>query len=367
MSCCPCLGRADSPPVVSRKLADATMEDCPLCCEPMSEADQLYPLHCPTSTCHFNFCGSCIDALQSSAADGYQEASDGSRQVKVHVQCPQCRAKYHSSKYPSSVLVPAVVLLRQAHGLATTLSTPDSELSAGALSEKHKFVMHTSLEQLQDAHRRYNEYLQEIDQSTIPALVWKDWENALPLVPRSSPKSVKTIDTSLFWGLEEFMTQEEQIFVTQLMTNGTVHGLAQASNILQGVLALTMTGKAESLSRTNPQDPVQLRKRFPLPPRMPPTVHLPYYDPAQHSHLRFQKDSLALSGVRGPAGQLGLRRGDVLTHVWGEAIDSQEAWTQELASSSEGGTLLVVFNADEETAQALHERHEKMMKAKALL
>jgi hypothetical protein len=45
-------------------------------------------------------------------------ASDGSRQVKIHVACPQCR-----SKYPVDDLEETVLLLRSAHALAESIMT----------------------------------------------------------------------------------------------------------------------------------------------------------------------------------------------------------------------------------------------------
>jgi hypothetical protein len=75
-------------------MAATTTEECPLCCEALTPADTIYALNCPTVACHFNYCCDCIQSLQRSAADGYSEASDGSNQLKVSVQCPQYRGKY---------------------------------------------------------------------------------------------------------------------------------------------------------------------------------------------------------------------------------------------------------------------------------
>lgn len=66
-------------------------QDCPICVGPMSEADMAHPLHCATPHCHFNFCAPCIQSIIKSSEDEYMEASDGSRQVKVFLQCPNCR------------------------------------------------------------------------------------------------------------------------------------------------------------------------------------------------------------------------------------------------------------------------------------
>ena len=51
------------------------------------------------------------------------------------------------------------------------------------------------------------------------------------------------IDTSLFPGLYFFMSEEEQMFVFELMTSGNVAKLAQAAQILHGVAQMSRKGK----------------------------------------------------------------------------------------------------------------------------
>jgi hypothetical protein len=66
-------------------------EDCPICCDPMTELDMNHPIQCTSPYCKFNFCVHCIESLIRSSMDEYMEASDGSQQVKVFLQCPNCR------------------------------------------------------------------------------------------------------------------------------------------------------------------------------------------------------------------------------------------------------------------------------------
>lgn len=72
---------------------DETLGDeCPICLNLMSNADLMYPLQCPGTNCAYNFCLQCMSSLVTSSKDAYQMASDGSLRVKVHLNCPNCRA-----------------------------------------------------------------------------------------------------------------------------------------------------------------------------------------------------------------------------------------------------------------------------------
>ena len=93
---------------------DAVDCTCPICLESLTHSEQaIYPLPC--ENCDFNFCSNCVESFCEAACDDYQIASDGSRQVKVTVACPQCR-----SKYPVD-LEETVLLLRSTHALATAI------------------------------------------------------------------------------------------------------------------------------------------------------------------------------------------------------------------------------------------------------
>jgi hypothetical protein len=82
---------------------------CPICLESLSRSEHIvYPLPC--QNCDYNFCSDCVENFCKAEKDDFQMASDGSRQVKVTVSCPQCR-----SKYPIHDLEGTVLLLRKAH------------------------------------------------------------------------------------------------------------------------------------------------------------------------------------------------------------------------------------------------------------
>eukprot|EP00986_Skeletonema_menzelii_P019475 scaffold28145_cov154-Skeletonema_menzelii.AAC.1 len=66
--------------------------ECPICLHTMANADILYPLQCPGKNCKYNFCLKCMSSLVKASQDSYEMASDGSLRVKVHLNCPNCRA-----------------------------------------------------------------------------------------------------------------------------------------------------------------------------------------------------------------------------------------------------------------------------------
>ena len=419
------------PIMSSAAAAGSEEEDCPLCLNPMTEADILFPLFCPNSTCHFNMCANCIVGMQKSEADGYQEASDGSRQVKFHIACPSSRMKYSAhqimaqpsleeekkgdaSNLPSTknlssenqVVVSYVLLLREAFSAVKLLAMQDSDLSSTELNKKYAFIQDTTLDDVKEAHYNYTDYLQKIhkasDGKDVPVF---DWENDFQLLPRSfeggaSKSAIERRqerltakpwrDPSLFLGLDELMTRQEQEYVTQLLCNNDTNNLAQAAHILYGMLtATTRTQQAVSsmgnfgapLKRSNgppapsvnPKEMQKIKGRFPLPQHMPRCVLIPVFDvqSSERKHpLKFDSTAnfpLTLSQVRGVAGRSGLRRGDIVTHIDAEPVETLDDFAQNVHNAwndNPQGDLMIVVNAHPENAQALRERAQAMQKAK---
>lgn len=352
-------------------------EECQVCLNEMTKGDSLIPLRCPTATCHFNVCLDCIKNMQKSEADGYTQASDGSNQVKFHVKCPSCREKYVSEKYPKHSSVSYVVMLREAYAMQPFLDQSDSALSANDLQTKYNFVANTTLSDLQDAVVNLKSYWQEIKKPGEIELDLTKFDS----LPRSAGSRRKIDatpwrDPSLFQGLEEVMTQSEQQFLTQLFCSKKADSLAQAAHILHGMTfstadrqAATVVQNLSSFGEADRKEVSQWRGRFPLPVHMPRCVQLPVFDPtARNVLLRFdpKSDDLALTQIRGPAGRSGLRRGDVVTHLHSEPVLSRDDYVRAVKQAFDEdpeGVLMVVVNANEETAKALHERMLKMRTA----
>lgn len=372
--------------------------------------------------------------MQKSEADGYELASDGSRQVKYRIACPSCRSKYvapeqlllsemnsdeekksNDRKPPSPInnqlIAGSVLLLREAYDAAKLLKEEDCALSSSNLKKKYEFIQEMTLDDLKDAWYTYQDYLSMIQKETDYEFYW---EEDFQLLPRSLPaaSSLSAIqrreqklqtrpwrDPTLFIGLEELMTLQEQEFVTELMCSNDSRSLAQAAHIMHGVLTsmgnerasaraiqdLSAFGTAPPAQQTrqfmpppplHPKEMQKIRGRFPLPGHMPRCVIIPVYDvtESKRNHpLRFERSArnvnhgLTLTEVRGVAGRSGLRRGDVVTHINAEPIynlsDFDQAVLNSFHSSAEGD-LMIVVNAHAETAHALRTRAQEMQRAK---
>ncbi|EJK73935.1 hypothetical protein THAOC_04419 [Thalassiosira oceanica] len=73
-------------------------EMCLVCSTEMSIADPRYPMKCPGRSCDFNFCLRCAEEFLTSSKDDYHMAIDGSRQVEIHLRCPNCRRDISTQK-----------------------------------------------------------------------------------------------------------------------------------------------------------------------------------------------------------------------------------------------------------------------------
>lgn len=111
--------------------------------------------------------------------------------------------------------------------------TPDSELSGAELRMKYSI---TSSE-IENAKRRLGQFvsgetsLSASASASESATVSDPQLSTSPQKPKASKLSSK-IDTVLLSGLDSFMSEEEQVYITDLMTSGEPKKLAQAAQIL---------------------------------------------------------------------------------------------------------------------------------------
>ncbi|KAG7354126.1 hypothetical protein IV203_003482 [Nitzschia inconspicua] len=429
----------------SKKSPTTTAEepqDCPICLETLTISEQVvYPLPC--QKCDFNYCNRCVDGFCKSAQDDFQVASDGSRQVKVTVSCPQCR-----SKYPMDIH--DILLLRQAHSLGTSVIRNgellgDSDLTATQLSWKRDFMAASTRDKVRDAQALYLYCTKgKLDESVVEkeAMVWKTLLEKLPVeveeedhneddiegavshdgdqsqssrsTKKSSPRNKKpTVDDTLFQGLHDFISKDEKIYLTELFASGDLRSLAQAAMILHGILRLSMSGKAAAFAKQNevPMSKYEMQKQvdliaktkasFPLPNHMPGYFLIPSYSkrdgfmtladqewdgsiaPPQVSQRVFDqiygslykppqdeypKAVVTVQGVRGPVGRLGLRRGDVVTHVneveWkGSAIDLQQ-YIYDCHTNHPQDEISLMVNCTSATATFLKLRNDMVQRSR---
>jgi len=147
-------------------------------------------------------------------------ASDGNRHVKVKLACPNCRS------HLSIDAVERTVRLRRGALAAELQHVPDGELSAGQLRCKHQLSSSTAT-------------------AAAAATIEED------SIDGRKKAAVMEIDTTLFGGLDVAMSEQEQQFVTSLMTSGRPHDLCQAATILCGIANLLRDGKLKVVSNNN--------------------------------------------------------------------------------------------------------------------
>ena len=475
----------------------------------------MYPIHCPTTQCQFQYCMKCMESFIHSSNDGYTEASDGSYQVKVSIRCPMCRAPYRTpsqqhasvaimaisspSSTASNAIVYAILKLRQAASIHipttstkhnTNYNTNDSDLSASQLAQRNQFLMNYQnnnnnsnnnsisnnsnnttniIPELKDAIATVQHYYDSIDCKdcgTVPSLPWDDWEQYIQTLQQqelqqqqiqlsnmslssqgssnnknttftslSSETSTTLIsrDPTLFMGLDELLTYDEQEFITHMFISGDAELLAQAAYLLHSIMCTMMiqqqtstTSAKDSItnSATKPNTTTtttkkqktmaqleheqKIRKKFPVPQHMPRVVTIPPYNPlltnSKQTLIKFiptpppsrrppsttttaatTPSPLTLVGVNGIAGRVGLRRGDVITHVnqervhtFGEytiavqyALEQQQQQECDVpqppsprhglqSSSPSSSVMAITVNANDDIAQQLQVRAQQM-------
>jgi hypothetical protein len=396
--------------------------DCPICLESLIVSEEIFPLPC--RKCEYNFCTKCVETFVRSSKDDYQEASDGSRQVKVKVICPQCRGRYPMD-------ISKVLLLRRAHSLGSAIVDDetgnrhdDSELTATQLSTKRDFFSHSKKRQVDKAHQLYLQVMEgkiEADVMTSAETVCQrlfvgipeseskegdedddDYRDVNSSTPKKPPPPENDVDDTLFQGLEDCLGKDEKVFLTQLLTSGDAQKLAQAAMILNGILKLSTSAQSllnklsfeqHSTSKADVID--KMKKSFPLPNHMPGYFVIPVYSHKQdylnvkdgdwdgsitppvrskkvfdsiyghHYHLPLEARPVVLvKGVRGPVGRVGLRKSDVVTHVndmdWTGTARELQEYIYQLYELEQQDEITMTVNANPETATFLKVRHGMM-------
>lgn len=361
------------------------------------EADNLYPVLCP-SKCGYNFCSICVEHLIDSSKDDYQEASDGHRAVKIKLQCPQCRGILKDT-------IEDTFLLRKAKESERYRHIPDSNLNSTELRIKHDFLQ-THGKEIEHAEGRLRKFQSDRGERPLEKL-----DLTLPDEDHrrhNQPDPAIVEDSTLFQGLDFAMSPAEQKYVTVLLTSGNVSQLAQAAQILHGIFQLTLQGatptqktspvkRAWSDERKQLEQLANYRKLHPLPARMPKFFILTVWTKRSTKTLSFEDDAwdgsiadafsranlstpsrgmtnilsqteetkialdpkprVKVSAVRGPAGRMGVQKGDVITHVDGERWTGSANDLKELIyrmyNQDPKQEIQFVVNAEESCAEIL--------------
>lgn len=228
---------------------DSEAVDCLICLDAMTQADHRHALQCH---CGFNMCRSCIESLITSSKDDYMEASDGNYHVKVFLNCPNCRSNLSES-------IRDTVLLRRADAVWDLVENEDVDnLTASQLRMKRALQDDPEVQlAVEEAERREDAFFgrsfsSKISRSRsnedsqdeewgVEADIIQGVHKSFRMPPPPKPTNAesfsrkKKIDTTLLAGLEFYMKEEEQEYVTAKLTSGEPTKLAEAAVILQQV------------------------------------------------------------------------------------------------------------------------------------
>eukprot|EP00977_Amphora_coffeiformis_P021793 scaffold9933_cov226-Amphora_coffeaeformis.AAC.4 len=235
------------------------LPDCPICLDEMKEADLRHPLQC-SNHCGYNFCRSCIQSLISSSQDDYVEASDGSKQVKVFLHCPNCRADLSSS-------IRDTVLLRKAAEADEKKRQKELRDSTRGMKEALNDVL--VKEALEEAKLRETQFFgyhtsssTESDYSDESDEGWgfeADLENGVHQSFRcphresfrdDNTKRILLVDATLLGGLAGLMTEHQQEKVTDLFTSGDPDQLVEGAELLRCISQEFNPNPAKSRKRS---------------------------------------------------------------------------------------------------------------------
>ena len=242
-------------------------ESCPLCSLELESYDKDHMPMCPSKHCHFNFCLKCIEQFIQSTKDD-QEASDGNA-FHVFLHCPNCRSNLGPS-------IRDTVLLRKVGKYLK--NDDDIHLSASELRVKHSLENDEEVAlAVQEARKREDDFFRDHGGDDTASFVTQDsiwslgsmegYEADMNGTPKSfisrhhslhegaSDKERELVnmrpDTTLMNGLEYFMTDQEQRFVTSYFVSGDTAKLAAAIEMLHYVSKLSRQGIRPSLKRSS--------------------------------------------------------------------------------------------------------------------
>ncbi len=204
-----------------------TYDECLICLSQLHEYDVEFPLLCPNRCT--NICYNCLSHLKTNQFGGGATLSDDGRPA-----CPKCRRDI-------SATIQDTYTMRGVRRLTKCIAegTPDSELSGAELRLKYS-ITPTDIE---NSEKRLENFTTSLatKSTSIPISEQQndemDKSNGCTVMNReensnSSFELSHLIDIPLLDGLESYMTKDEQVYITELLTSGDTLKLAQAAQIL---------------------------------------------------------------------------------------------------------------------------------------
>ncbi len=222
-----------------------THDECLICLSQLQEYDVEFPLLCP-SRCT-NICYNCLSHLKTNQFGGGAKLSDNGRPA-----CPKCRGDI-------SATIQDTYTMRGVRRLTQCIAegTPDSELSGAELRLKYS-ITPTDIE---NAKKRLENF-KTSSATTTSRYTSKPISEQNDLMNKSNDFTTKTveedsnssfdlahlIDIPLLDGLESYMTKDEQVYITELLTSGDTLKLAQAAQILSEMKKINGVQESDSKS-----------------------------------------------------------------------------------------------------------------------
>lgn len=194
-----------------------TISDCVICLSQLQSYEVEFPLLCPTKCT--NVCSTCINHLEQAGSPSAYS-------------CPKCRAELSSQLLEDTRFMRAVRKLED----MVQAGTSDSEMSGKELRMKYSVTP----SQIESTKRRLEEYEVGTDSSVQTLVTNASGSQNQKQTPKVSSALSDKIDMPLLDGLASFMSEEEQVYITELMTSGETRKLAQGAQILSEIRRLNV-------------------------------------------------------------------------------------------------------------------------------
>lgn len=203
--------------------ANSIPSDCVICLSKLQKIETDFPLLCPNKCT--NICTKCLTHLKVSSESGPSS-------------CPKCRASLPDQVMKDTHFMRCV---RELEAIVQAGIT-DSEMSGAELRLKYSV---TPVD-IEDAKKRLEVHEEAGYHCYVQPLVnTQSFNSQTQHDEILSPMSHK-IDTRFLGGLEAFTSEEEQIYITELMTSGITRKLAQAAQILSEIKHIHAADKIQN-------------------------------------------------------------------------------------------------------------------------
>ncbi len=215
------------------ELIDQSMNSpdcCVICLNQLEYQDKEFPLLCPKKCT--NVCSNCLPYLKQTSENDSDGDNNRNSTGSGKYLCPKCRAEISYQAFEDLQFMRAVTNLENMVKAGTT----DSDMSGAELRLKYSVTP----SQIKCAKQRLQDHESGINTSIRPLV---SASSATVTEAPNKQLHEKTgisdnIDSILLGGLDSFMSEDEQVYITELMTSGDTRKLGQAAQILSEIKRL---------------------------------------------------------------------------------------------------------------------------------